>query len=530
MRAVRGPETVGHVRSGARNGRPGSASQRRQIAAHLTSIIGFLRRVIRALAGPFLLPRRFEQVTRSFGQRFDRLERDALGSVALQQQLARRITYLALEQEKVRRLVSHEAVSEGEAERQLFGRPLPLEVQAAPEADAVAGGGDTSDCPKRDILVLHECPACGASERTIVCRFNKMITMRRMPDGDAARYDYAMCHRCGVVYATRRPAGPRFAWLLEHFEESLGRTEMGTQRDGKLTLSSTALDDEGRARLRRLAAPGVFVSEHRGLKNQEYLPQLAADRLSNSRHVELLGSLLELRAPRVLEIRSRMGSILAGLQRLYGAEVFAIPMFTNQQFLIQEVYGIPAASCLDFDQFTIPYEPPFDLVIANHMLTHIVRPKQFLDTLRSSMRRGGHLYLYNEPLEEEFLHHEKSLFNTLNAFHMQTFDPPSLTRVLNANGFEVIYFARERMNIVCLARKAEDPIDWAPMTDSQRSRRRTAYRVAHDLSVLLLLEHARHRFARDWPATLERAQRAGTVAPDAKGRLRIMRRILKAEA
>ena len=199
-----------------------------------------------------------------------------------------------------------------------------------------------------------------------------------MPDATAASYNYTLCHGCGIVYAASRPEGSRFAWLLEHFEESLGRVELGNRRGGKLVLNSYALDDEGRERLRKLAAAGVFVSEHPGGR-REHLPQLLNDRLANSRHVEMLGSLLDLRSPRVLEIRSRLGSIPAALRRLYGGESFAMPIFPSQRFLIQEVYGISAEGELDFDHFTIPYEPPFDLILSNRMRC---APK-------SSCRRSG---------------------------------------------------------------------------------------------------------------------------------------------
>ena len=406
-------------------------------------------------------------------------------------------------------------------ERAPFSRELPPELPPA-EPKAVVDEG--TDCPAGPVLKLRACPLCGDEGHTPVCRFNKMITMRQPPDEAAARYVYVLCHRCGVVYASLRPAGPRFAWLLEHFEESLGRSEHGTRRGGKIVLNSYSLDDDGRARLRELASKGVFVSEHDGTRRRDYLWQLQADRLANSRHLEILGSLLDLKTPRVLEIRSRLGSILAGLRRLYGGESFALPMFPSQRFLIQEVYGIPAEGRLDFDQFTIPYEAPFDLILSNHMLTHAVRPREFLQTAWSALRPGGHLYLYNEPLEEEFLLHEKSMFNTLNAFHFQAFNRESLVRALNANGFEVIYLGSQELSLVCLARRAEGPVEWSPMPVRERASRRLAYRSAEELSILLLPEHARSRFADRWHGAIAHGLEKGFVAADHRGRLRLMLR------
>ena len=227
-------------------------------------------------------------------------------------------------------------------------------------------------CPADEILVLPTCPVCGHAERTPACTFNRFALVERPPDERAAAYHYALCHRCGVVYATRRPAGARYKWLFEQFETTLGRKVTDEANPGKLALSSRPLTPAHREHLRRVAAHGVFVSEHLGLKRREYLPALFRDRVSNGIHVDIIGSLVPLHAPRVLEVRSRLGTISATLARLYGAESCVMAIFESQQFLIQEVYGIPAAWPIDFERFRIPFEGHFDLIVANHMLTHVL--------------------------------------------------------------------------------------------------------------------------------------------------------------
>jgi SAM-dependent methyltransferase len=488
------------------------------------------------VAAPFLMTRHLERLRHTTEQRFDRLEkvtRQALADHGARFDRLEKVTRQALADhgaridkqigQLTRTQVLYRRVAGGVSSggRVPFNRELPPELPPV-EVSVVDDPG--TNCPPGPVLSLRACPICGDEHHTPVCRFNKMITMRRMPDKAAAHYAYSLCHGCGVVYASLRPAGPRFTWLLEHFEESLGRAEAGTRRAGKVVLNSYALDDDGRARLRALASKGVFVSEHEGGNSRDHLPHLMSDRMANSRHIETIGSLLDLKAPRVLEIRSRLGSILAGLRRLYDAEPFAIPMFPSQRFLIQEVYGIPAEARLDFDHFTIPYEPPFDLVVSNHMLTHAVRPKEFLETVRNALVPGGHLYLYNEPLEEEFLLHEKSMFNTLNAFHLQAFNRESFVRALNANGFEVIYLGSQELSLVCLARRTEGPVDWSPMPERERASRRLAYRSAEELSILRLPEHVRSRCADRWQGAIAHGLEKGFVAADHRGRLRLMLR------
>jgi SAM-dependent methyltransferase len=77
------------------------------------------------------------------------------------------------------------------------------------------------------------------------------------------------------------------------------------------------------------------------------------------------------------------------------------------------LYGFATSPLVDFDRFTIPYEQPFDLIVANHMLTHAIRPREFLADVRRHLRPGGHLYPYNEPDDAEYLADGGSMFNTM---------------------------------------------------------------------------------------------------------------------
>ena len=384
--------------------------------------------------------------------------------------------------------------------------------------------GDTP-CPSGPIVTLDTCPVCGGAESTKVSGYNRFVLFDHVPDAKARIYNYSLCHACGVVFAKQRPAGARYRWLLERFEETLGRTEVGAPRPGKFALSSSALTDEEREQLRRMVANGVFVSAHSGLTRKDYLPSLMNDRLASSMHVEILGSLLPLRSPRVLEIRSRLASISAMLQRLYDANCCAMTIFENQRFLISEVYGFPASCPIDFDEFSIPFDGRFDLIVSNHMLTHAVRPGEFLATVRERLLPDGYLYLYNEPMEGEFLDRGKSMFNTLNPFHLQTFNQPSAVRALEANGFKVIFCAVRDDLFLALAQAVDPPLaDWPRMSESERSRRRSAYRVANDTAILRVPEHLRAPFAKDWDDIVARSLAAGLATRTKDGRVKVNRR------
>src|SRR6266850_62369 len=365
-------------------------------------------------------------------------------------------------------------------------------VSSAGGSTATAAEPQDSVCPAGPILIVDRCPVCGSMDATAqVCRYNKFITYERVPDDACMTYDYALCHQCGVVYATKRPIGERYDWLFDHFEETIGRAAPGEERSGKLALSPAPLTDETREHLKRLASHGVFVSDHSGVSRKDYLPALLVDRMANAVHLEIIGSLLPLERPRVLEIRSRLGGLSAALERLYHADCSVMTLFQNQQYLIHEVYGIPARCPIDFDNFSIPFDGTFDLIIDKHIFNHAIHPSAFLATVRDHLRPGGHIYLYAEVVEAEFLDESHSMFNTMNPFHLQTFNTPSAVRALDANGFSTVFCTMVEGHLAILARRSEDVLA------------------------------VRTRVARDWDDALARSLANGTADLQKNGRIKV---------
>jgi SAM-dependent methyltransferase len=406
------------------------------------------------------------------------------------------------------------------AEPRLSGRTVPLAIDQLQRLgwDGV-GSRPAPDPEGREWLLLESCAVCGSADRTIVNEFNKIILLKKAPDETSARYDYAICHACGILYATRRPFGGRYRFLLENFGEVTAKTGGGREIANPL-LNPYSLSEADKEHLRKIAARGVFVSDHLGLRSTEYLDGLLKDRFENSVHLDLLGTLLAPRGARVLEIRPRTGMISDGLRRLFGCEVHALPIWESQQFLLKEVYGIESAGLVDFDRFEIPYVGQFDLIVANHILTHLIRPAEFFAVVRRRLAPGGHIYLYNEGDDAEFLSGKQSMLATLNPLHMQSFDSKSLRRGLAASGFEVVFQRRRQVNHMCLARLSEPR--WTPMSESDRAARIKAYRRARDRAILGVREELRPRFAEEWSQIVERGVSEGIVEFDANGRLRLV--------
>jgi SAM-dependent methyltransferase len=395
------------------------------------------------------------------------------------------------------------------AERQFFSTHIPFSVEPSDAAMPLpAADGEWLD--------LTRCQGCGNPARTIVCEWNKSILADAPPRDDSTISNYALCHGCGIVYATRRPVGERHRALMDDFPVTIGRDPAAAAVN--VVLNPFPLSDEDRARYRRMIAGGVFVSDHE--RRRDPLSQVFRDRLENASHVELLGSLLDLNGARALEIRSRAGTIAHSLRRLYGATVAVMPIFESQRLLVEELYGIECSDLIDYDQFTIPFEGTFDLIVANHMLTHLVRLDRFFIEVRAHLKPGGQLYLYNE-LDEAFVFESgKSIVNSLNPVHLQAFDRASLMRLLKANGFEVTFIKRRHGCLLCLA-TFTGVRELSPLSADERETRIEAYARGRAHAILRAPAHVRSRFAAEWPEAVERAVASGGAGFDAKGVLRI---------
>ena len=402
-------------------------------------------------------------------------------------------------------------LAEGRSAPAALGGRLPLDYDGPP-AEPLALPDDPR-ATSNEWLSLTQCPTCGTKDRTVVCEWNKLVLLETAPDARAWRYNYAVCHGCGLLYATERPHGSRYGYLVEHFEDVIDK------KVSNPLLNPHPLTDEDRARYRALLAPGVFVSDH---ESTPHLGGVFRDRIENAVHVELLGSLLELRGKRVLEVRSRAGTIVEGLRRLHGADVCAMPIWESQQFIVRELYGIPVSDLIDFDHFTIPFEGWFDLILCNHLFNHAVHLDQFLDTVYAALKPGGYLYLYNEIDDSEFLDGNQSMVATMNPLHLQACDRASLLRALGARGFDPVFIKTRSKRHLCLMRRLDAP-RWTPMTDAERLARIERYQRARDRAVLRAPEAVRARFADEWAGAVDRAVRTGVATLDAGGAVRIIK-------
>jgi 2-polyprenyl-3-methyl-5-hydroxy-6-metoxy-1,4-benzoquinol methylase len=341
------------------------------------------------------------------------------------------------------------------------------------------------------VETLDVCPVCETAERSFVCEYNGLIALDSMRDTELARYDYALCHGCGLVYASRRPDRETYLELMVDFDENLGRATPWFESPASLQawLERQDLDD-----LRSRAATGWLQSEQD--EPADFVKHHWLDRNQQAAHLDVLSS-LPLNGARILEIRTQTGWLLGRLRSLFQAEVHAIPAFEQHQLLLREVYEIPADTLLDFVDFTVPYDGAFDLIIARHMVTHALDPAAFLDECRKHLKPGGWIYFCVENDDTYMFQKRLNLFGEMRVFHLQNFDLPAYRRVVEARGFRTLFAQHlsKSSALMLLSQVSDDTRLETPIGSAELDDRRALYGHWRDLSVLALPEEPKQLFA-----------------------------------
>ena len=361
------------------------------------------------------------------------------------------------------------------------------------------------------------CPACGGGKRHPVCEFNGLVLLESMRESPLCRYDYALCDTCGLVYATRRPEGDELAFLYSRFDEVLGRTE-SDQTSGR----TTEVSDAERASIRARLAGGWLVSEERQPGDHEWMPEVFEERVLNSFHVNVLGSLVPVAGKRVLELRATTGFMLSVLRERYGAaEIYAMPMSERHGIVIDALNPMPMA-LIDFDRLEVPFEGQFDLILARHMLTHALELERLWLLLKERLAPGGYVYFFLENDDHAMLHDKrKNLIGEQKCFHFQNFDLPVFARVLRYHGLDPVFIRHPRpgrSEMICLGRR-DDGVVPTPMSRTELEARLEFYRRWRDLSVLSLGSDLQALFGAELDAMRARALAGGYGVADKAGRI-----------
>jgi hypothetical protein len=239
-----------------------------------------------------------------------------------------------------------------------------------------------------------------------------------------------MCHGCGLVYASWRPGKEQYDFLYANFNELLSRSSklpQGLFSDEPLTADMRAELDRFYVpwwELRAAPQEGAHITKPMLAELESHLRELAM----------LLGN-VQLAGAKILIVRTKTGDFGDLLKRVFGAaQVDVMVLFQIHQYAAEKNPGLRALSCVNYETFSIPFDVKYNLIIANHLFTHMLDARRMFAVLRDHLAKKGCMLFRNEPDDSRMFAKGDNLFVELRPFHFQQFDQPTLTRFLETFG------------------------------------------------------------------------------------------------
>ena len=362
---------------------------------------------------------------------------------------------------------------------------------------------------------IGACNVCHEENRTIVSEYNRFIFMDTMWQSDLARFSYALCHGCGLVYATRRPDRKEYDYLYENFGEFLMRKE------SPQSFNQPQVSAEMAAEIDREFLPWWEI----GLTPAETTirTRLRHDLKSALHYLPYIMQHVPLEGAKVLHVRAKGSTLADMMKRLLGAsQVDLITLFPPYKYMAEMNAGIRAQSCLDYEDFKIPFDEKYNLIIANHILLHMLNATQTFDVLKAHLEEGGNLFMIGELADDELCRKGKNLFAELRPFHYQQFDTATVERILRRFGFEPRFTNNpgggdpELLGIATLAGLPSEP---QRIGGQDLAARLSMYEQWRDESVLSLpQQRAEALYGDEIKAIWKRVEARGGFEPNKKGR------------
>lgn len=266
---------------------------------------------------------------------------------------------------------------------------------------------------------LGACPACGSVALDEIWPYNDLRYLGHGGDAEAARSDFVLCRRCGLMFAARRQVMEAFAEYYTRFAEWESRTYAV------------------------YPPPETFV-RGKAAAAAEIVPVLAKHGLLRS-------------DMRVLHIRADGGALMAHLRDEYGVnDIYGLDIFETNRRFAREHYGLANVAPLAYGDFAVPFPSVrFDLVISNHLLTHACRPRDAFAVLRRCLSSDGVILLYNEQDHAlGFATGAPFLRDGINNFHKQLFSEDTLLTFLRLAGASGEVIEHRNWSPVVVARAA----------------------------------------------------------------------------
>lgn len=297
------------------------------------------------------------------------------------------------------------------------------------------------------MVELDACPACAGKRFREVYAYNDLADW---PGPEARAIEtsaFCACDGCGLFFARRRQDLDSAA----EFYATFARFEHRHYATYPLPAAYV------RGKEKRAVQICALLDQHRLLR-----PDLA-----------------------VLHLRCDGGTLLAHLRATWGVSgLFGLDYFDSNLRHAREVLRLEHVGPLDPGHGLIPFERRFNLIIANHMLTHALDPRRLLATIRERLEPDGAVYFYNEVDHEALMAPGSELLaGGINTFHKQLLTRLSLAHLLGAAGFGFESIQGQGSWLAVLAKPgAASPPAALPDTDEVRRLQAmfSAWAVAHE--------------------------------------------------
>ncbi len=281
---------------------------------------------------------------------------------------------------------------------------------------------------------LPHCPACGHSNLTAVFSGQKPDnTLARLvnkplpfplPGFDLKLHaisDWHVCEHCALLFAKNRPDA---AGLSDWYPQLFQFSEERSYNTAEL--------------------PQAYI-ESKAKSSKELLATI------NSHDVLT-------HAKSVIHFRTGPGHLLAEAKRQDpGLDIYGLEYFEHPAAYARTLVGNDRIAVINVPEPTHPFAiKTFDVVIANHFLTHAHDPQALMAYFRSILSSEGTLVLYNELDHDLSLKSMTAYARGLNFFHKQLFTRKTLIGFVQACGFSVedINTGKKAKYITLLCRKA----------------------------------------------------------------------------
>jgi len=292
--------------------------------------------------------------------------------------------------------------------------------------------------------VLTECPACRSHDLVDVDLTTNLTDEHKKLIGDDVIWeaDYAYCRRCEMMFARNRQDANE---AVDYY---------------------AAFPDIEKRSYTVYPPPQQFID--------------AQEAFSNRFLGTLDGAGLLKPGISVLNIRCEYGVHLAALKQRFGIdEVYGLDHFETNLRYARDDLGLEHLDILDPYTIAIPFERKrYDLILANHQITHALDPVALMRHLRDHVSDDGCVVFYNE-LDHVGLFDQRKMYRRgVISYHKQLLTRNSLENLCRLSGFAPTFLDHDRVGIkwasgresMVVAGRPAQPIDPAeaapPASDS----------------------------------------------------------------